>query len=98
MQGSDNVKYWFISDWDNVQHFDAGQQFMQYKQGDVEMDASQMRSPLKGKVYLKLWNDNAMQAIEVVVKVTAVQVRQTFGTRTVNKVNVTSHQEPYLKD
>jgi hypothetical protein len=98
MQGGDNVKYWFISDWDNVEHFDAGQRFMQYKQGDVEMDASQMRSPLAGKVYLKLWNDNAMQAIEVVVKVTVVQVHQTFGTRTVNKVSVTSHQEPYLKD
>lgn len=98
IQGSDNVKYWFIADWENVNLFFAGQQFIQYKLGDVSMDAVRMQSPLSGKVFLGLFNDNTFQAIDVVVKVTAVQVKQTFGTHTVNKINVSSRQEPYLKN
>src|SRR5690606_26984277 len=60
INGSDNVKYWFITDWNNVQKFESGVSFLQYKQGDVINDAAQMKAPLQGKVYLGLLNDNIM--------------------------------------
>ena len=61
IQGEDNVKYWFISDWANVQQFVAGQSFMQYKQGDVMNDAVRM-STFTGKVCFMISNDNIMGA------------------------------------
>jgi hypothetical protein len=95
--GGDNVKYWFITDWANVSLFKAGQTFYQYKQGDVINDVSQMRSPTSGKVYIGLENDNILDAIEVTVKVVSIQIRKTWGTRTVNRMNVESKKIPYLK-
>lgn len=97
VQGRDNVKYWFISDWDNVQLFFSNNSFLQYKQGDVINDAAQMKSPLDGKVYLGLLNDNVMEPIEVIVKVTAVQVIQKWGVRMRDQISVTLRQEAYLK-
>lgn len=98
VQGNDNVKYWFITDWDNVQLFNSGQGFRQYKQGNVVNDASQMKSPLMGKVYLGLLNDNMMEPIEVTVKVTAIVVTEKWDTRIVNKMNIASHKVAYLKN
>jgi hypothetical protein len=98
IQGEDNVKYSFITDWNNVLLFKANQSFLQYKQGDVINDASKMTMPLAGKVYLGLYNDNISTAIEVIVKVTAVIVNQEWGAKTVQKMNVTSRQEQYLKN
>jgi hypothetical protein len=98
VQGEDNVKYYFISNWDNVLAFEAGNTFYQYKQGDVINDASQMKSPLIGKTYLGLSNDNIMEPIDVLVKVTAITVKQQWGTRQVQKMHVTSSQQPYLKN
>ncbi|MBI3511078.1 MAG: hypothetical protein HY064_10480 [Bacteroidetes bacterium] len=96
--GADNVKYDFITDWPNVQAFMAGQTYYQYKQGDVINDASQMKKPLQGKVYLGLYNDNITDPIEVTVKVNAITVLQNWGTRTIQKMNVNSHEEAYLKN
>lgn len=98
VQGEDNVKYYFITDWDNVQLFKSGKVFYQYKQGNVVNDASRMTKPLIGKVYLGLLNDNIVDAIEVIVKVTAITVTEQWGTKTVQKMNVTSRQEQYLKN
>lgn len=95
--GGDNVKYWFITDWNNVNLFTSKQSFMQYKQGDVISDVSQMKSPLSGKVYLGLYNDNILDAIEVNIKIVAVQIRKNMGTRIVNRMNVNTRRIPYLK-
>lgn len=96
--GGDNVKYWFISDWDNVVAFNAGQVFLQYKLGDVINDASQMKSPLSGKIYIGLMNDNVVDAISVNIKVTAIQIKDTWGTRTVNRRNISARKIAYLKN
>jgi hypothetical protein len=94
----DNVKYWFITDWHNVLAFNANQSFMQYKQGDVITEFSQMKNPLSGKVYIGLLNDNIRDAIEVNIKVTAIQVNQVWDTRMVNQFNVTGRNVAYLKN
>ena len=87
-QGDDNVKYWFLPGWDNVQKYKAGNKFAHYKQGDVVNDAVQMKNPLSGKVFLALENDNMMQSIDVLVKVTAIQVKQKWGNRMVKTLAV----------
>lgn len=97
VQGRDNVKYWFIPDWDNVLLFQAGQSFHYFKAGDVINEASQMKEPLQGKVHLGLLNDNLVGPIEVIVVVTAVQVRQDWGWRTKRLASYTKREEPYLK-
>lgn len=98
VQGEDNVKYWFVSGWDNVLAFKADNTFYQYKQGDVINDASQMKSPVRGTTYLALANDNIMEPIDVLVKVTAITVKQQWDTRQVQKLNVSSREEAYLKN
>ncbi len=85
VQGEDNVKYYFISDWDNVLLFQGGNQFYQYKLGDVVNDASQMKIPKQGKVYLGLVNDNFAEPIDVIVKVTAIVVTEQWGIRDIVK-------------
>lgn len=98
VQGEDNVKYYFLSTYDDVLLFNAGQTFMQYKMGNVVNEASQMKAPLKGKVYLALINDNTVDPITVMVKATAVIIKEVWGTRPINKMNITSRQEAYLKN
>lgn len=95
--GGDNVKYWFITDWDNVLLFKSGKIFYQYKQGDVINDVSQMKTPTSGKVYVGLVNDNVLEAIEVSIKVVAIQIRKTWATRSVNRIHVVTKKIPYLK-
>jgi hypothetical protein len=97
IQGGDNVTYYFITDAENAQQFMSGLSFLQYKQGDVINDASQMKAPLTGKLFLGLVNDNVMQPIEVIIKVTAVQVTQKWGKRTVDQITLTPRQEPFAK-
>lgn len=97
VQGEDNVKYWFISDASNVALFESRQTFMQYKKGDVVNEASQMKMPLSGKVYLGLMNDNTMEPITVIIKVTAIVVNHELKTRTVKEMIVNKREEPYLK-
>ncbi len=98
VQGEDNVKYYFITNWDNVLLFQQGQPFYQYKQGDVVNDYSRIDSPLKGKIYLGLENDNVVDPIDVTVKINAVSVAEQWGVRMVQKMNVSSREEPYLKN
>lgn len=98
VQGIDNVKYWFITNWDNVLLFKADEAFYQYKQGDVVNDAFQMKNPLSGKVYLGLLNDNIMDPIEVLVKVVAIVVVQVWDTRIVQEMHVKGRKEAFLKN
>lgn len=98
VQGEDNVKYWFITDWDNVLLFKNGNTFYQYKQGDVVNDASQMKSPKQGMVYLGLLNDNIAEPIDVIIKATAIVVTQQWGVRTIQKMHVNSREVVYLKN
>jgi hypothetical protein len=97
VQGEDNVKYWFLSDATSVALFEANQNFMQYKKGDVIIEASQMKSPLNGKIYLALLNDNTIDPIKVTIKVTAILVEQEWKTRIIQEMEVVKREEPYLK-
>ncbi|MEJ8841508.1 hypothetical protein WG954_03880 [Lacibacter sp. H375] len=97
-QGGDNVKYRFISNWENVLAFMKDQTYYQYKQGDVINDASKMTAPLVGKVYLGLYNDNVMDAIQVNIKVNAVVVKNQIAKRIVDDMKINQSQVAYLKN
>ncbi|TAG99933.1 MAG: hypothetical protein EAZ15_10170 [Sphingobacteriales bacterium] len=95
-QGDDNVKYWFLSDQKNVSLFENQKPFTWYKKGDVINEASQMKAPLKGKVYLALLNDNTIDPIKLTLKVVAIVVKQKWQTQSVNKIIIRNKGEPYL--
>jgi hypothetical protein len=97
VQGRDNVKYWLIPDWNNVQLFQSRQPFQMYKGGDVINEAARMTTPIAGKIYLGLFNDNLIEPIEVVVKVTAIEIREQWGVRIVNKTSINQRTEPFVK-
>lgn len=97
VQGADNVKYWFLSSVDDVQRFNSDITFYQYKKGDVVNEAAQIKSPLKGRVYIALLNDNTIDPINVMMKATAMIVKENWGERDVKKIKTTSREVPYLK-
>ena len=57
-----------------------------------------MTTNLKGTYHFCFSNDNAVTGVTVTVKVTAIAVSENWGTRPVQKMNVTSRQVPYLKN
>lgn len=98
IQGGDNVKYWFLTDANSITQFHNKQPFTHYKMGDVINEASQMKTPLKGKVYLALMNDNIIEPITITIKATAVIVNNKSEIKMIKKMNFSSRQEPYLKN
>lgn len=98
IQNVDNVKYWFLSNENSVYNFISGQEFYQYRNGDVMSQAVQMKYPLKGKIYLALLNDNIIDLIQVIVKVVSISVEQKWDTRVIQLISVNQKEEPYLKD
>lgn len=98
IQGDDNVKYWFLPDKNSVQKFQDHKTFSFYKRGDVTTEASQMRSPLKGRVHLAVLNDNSFEPIDLTIRVTVIELKQHWGTRIKQEMKVSNKQEPYLKN
>lgn len=98
VQGDNNVKYWFLKDAESIGLFQSGQTFYSYKMGDVINEASQMTTPLSGKVYLALLNDNMIDPIKVTLTATAIQLFEHWETRTVQVMNVSERQEAYLQN
>ncbi len=97
VQGDNNVKYWFL-DGNNAALFQAGQPYYHYKSGDIINEASQMKYPQKGKVYIALYNDNSFEPIKLTIKVAAVIVNQVWDSRIVQRMEVKSRNEPYLNN
>jgi hypothetical protein len=91
------VKYAFIRDNNNALLFQQDKGFIQYKQGSVSVEAAKMASPLRGRTYLGMTNENA-QPTDVLVKATAIVVNEQYNTRTVQKMNVARREEPYLQN
>lgn len=98
MQGEDNVKYAFLSGVNNAQAYINGQPYQYFKGGDVISEATQMKSPLRGKVYLGIANDNFADPIVVTIKATAVIVNQQWEKRMIQEMKVVNKQEAYLKN
>jgi hypothetical protein len=97
VQGEDNIRYSFLRDAAAATAFKEGREAAQYKSADVVNDAAQMRQPNFGRIYLGLLNDNISETVRVMVKVQAVVLNQQWDYRTVDRMNIQSRTEPYLK-
>jgi hypothetical protein len=91
------VKYAFIRDNNNALLFQQDKGFLQYKQGSAAIEASKMTNPQRGRTYLGLANEN-VQPVDVLVKATAIVVHEQYNTRTVEKMNVSRREEPFLRN
>jgi len=98
IQGEENVKYAFITDYKNAMFFKSGKEYAKLVQGNVISDASQMKEPLSGKIYLGLQNDNLFESIEVKLNVTVIVLNQKWRVIPAEIINVKSRTEPYLKN
>jgi hypothetical protein len=96
LQAGEDIDF-IILDNENLSLKYAGQRYRLYKQGKVINDYGKMLAPLQGNLNFYLSNDNALQGVEVTIKVSAVVVNQKWGTRPIEKFNTNSHQIMYLK-
>ncbi len=97
LQSGEDVNY-YITDSENTALFRAGNAFSCYKKGQVINDFSQMTSLKSGTYNFCLSNDNLATGIFVTVKITAVSVTENWGTRPVEKMNISSREVGYLKN
>lgn len=97
LQKGEDIDY-YVCFGDNVNLFLDSQAFYYIKKGKVINDFSQMTNNLIGTYHFCLSNDNAITGVTVTVKVTAIAVTENWGMRSVEKLNVTSRQVPYLKN
>src|SRR5258706_667425 len=79
----ENVHYWFTN---------SSQ--VTLKNGDVVSDHGRMTDQSSGKNYLILVNDKNFQAIDVMVKITAVSVSQVWESRPAQKMSITTRKVP----
>lgn len=92
------VRYFFLPSFKSSQDFVTNKTGIKaYKQGTVINEAAQMKNPLKGKIYLGLFNDNMIESIQVTVKATAIVTTEHWDQGTFNPKNITSKSEPYLE-
>lgn len=69
----DDVAYWFIADFANVQAFLNKQEFYQFDKGKGIAAYGRNTNKLQGTFYIGLYNDNSTNGIDVDVKVVAVK-------------------------
>lgn len=72
-QTGEDVKYYFILDYQNVQLFYKNQQFMQFDMGKGKAAYGRNDKLKEGVFYIGLSNDNKLTGIDVDVKVLAVK-------------------------
>ena len=97
LQSGEDIDYWIMTG-ENLTLWNAGSTFYYMKKGKVINDYSRMTAPLSGTYHMCFSNDNAVTGVTVALKITAITVTDQWGTRSVQKPNISSRQEPYLKN
>lgn len=77
-QTGEDVQYYFISDFQNVQLFYSNQQFLQFDMGKGRAAYGRNDKIKQGVFYIGLSNDNEIRGIDVEVKVLAVKEIKIF--------------------
>ena len=97
LQKGEDIDFWIVNN-ANISLFKAGQPFSALKKGKVINDFSKMNSPLSGTLHMCLSNDNAITGVNVNVRITAIIVNEQWGIRDIQKMNVATRDEAYLKN
>lgn len=96
IQGGQAVDYYLVEG-QNANLFSNSQPFSYYKKGNVINDFAKME-PINGSLFFCLFNSNRFTGIDVLIKVTAVQVNTIWDTRYIKKMSINSNEEMYLKN
>lgn len=96
-QSGEDIDFYIVRD-NNVNKFLNSQAFEYVKKGSVINDFSKMIDNYRGVYHVCLSNDNAIIGVTVTIKVTAIQVVETWGKRPYHKMHVKTWEEPYLKN
>jgi hypothetical protein len=96
----DNVFYYFLSSYQDVQKFSTGQEFMQFKNGNVVTDFGLMNYPSSNnqKYFIGLSNDNLMDGINVNIKILAVVVKNQYESVVENVPTYFNKTIPVIED
>lgn len=94
-KGNNNVEATLISDAANVELFKTNQPYSQYWTETGEVLANQVKTPNTGKIYIGLTNRDAMDAIDVIVKIVGVQIVREYATREVEKFKTNTYSKPF---
>lgn len=96
----ENVKYYFLPTPDDVQKFYSGQTFMQFKNGNIITDFGLLNYATKGneKYFIGFENDNAIQGIDVNVKIIAIVVNNKYSTITEKVPNYVNKSIPEFEE
>lgn len=86
VQSGENVQYWIVDE-ENRDLLLQKQEFESIISGDVINDFGRLTDPLKGNYFLCMANDNPLNAIEVIVKISAVRIQNYYGTHRVRVKN-----------
>jgi len=95
VHGEDNLMYWLVTDEKQLQLFMQGKTPNSIKQGNVINEAAQIKKPLDGYVAFAMINDNLIQSIKVLCKVTAVTVVPIYQNRFVLKPSFSQSIIPF---
>lgn len=90
-QGKEDVSF-YITDMENGLLFWDGKSFNSLKKGKIIQDYGTLNHHDSGTYYVCLLNDNAVAAISVSVKITAITIVEKHGKRQVKKMNIKSKQ------
>ena len=96
----DNVFYYFLPTNEDAQKFNAGQEFKQFKNGNIVTDFGLMNysSVNNQKYFLGLSNDNLMDGIDVNVKILAQVVKHQYETIVENVPSYSNLRIPVIED
>lgn len=96
----ENVRYYFLPTIDDVQKFNNGQPFMQFKSGNVITDFGLMNYTAKNneRYYIGFENDNTIQGIDVNVKIIAIVVNNKYNTVTEKVPNYVNKSIPEMEE
>lgn len=95
LSSGENVQYW-ITENINGNLFMAGQPFRQIKTSNIINDFAKM--PINDRqVQFCFYNDNTLQAINVILRAEALCVNQQIATRQVRRMHVKTHNDPYMQ-
>ena len=95
VQSGEDINYYIVDDY-NLNLCMRGYQFNCIKNGKVVNDYSKMVLPLRGSYSMVLSNDNAIDGVNVTVKVTAIVVNLEWGKRPIRKFKISTRKEVYL--
>lgn len=98
LQVGEDVDYYLVTGAENSNLFEVDKAFYYQKKGKVINDFARMEKPMNADYFFCFSNDNAIQGITVTVKIVAIVVNNEWGTRQIQKMNVTDSIVPYLSN